>query len=141
MALLRDDGRWGDRRITVSTPAAPTVRVLLLLTEISNAKLIHETKIQSQMRMCAPSYLNFHGQHPQADTHEVCLMDEELSYVPNFIGGAIPCKDSGSREEYCMTMLTLFKPWRFGKDLRDGEDTNEAMSLTDTPSLTDKKKL
>ncbi|TFK77673.1 hypothetical protein K466DRAFT_446620, partial [Polyporus arcularius HHB13444] len=26
-------------------------------------------------------------------------------------------------EEYCMTMLTLFKPWRSGRDLRLDENT------------------
>ncbi|KAI0739232.1 hypothetical protein C8Q80DRAFT_1065440, partial [Daedaleopsis nitida] len=43
---------------------------------------------------------------------------------PHFIGGAIPRKDAGSREEYCMTMLTLFKPWRSDKDLRLNRETS-----------------
>ena len=111
----------------------------LLLTAKSNAKLIHETKVQTQMRTRAPSYLNFHGKHPQAGTHEVCLVEEELSYVPNFIGGAIPRKDSGSREEYCMTMLTLFKPWRSGKDLRDCEDMQWS-DVFDQYSFSDRQK-
>jgi hypothetical protein len=30
--------------------------------------------------------------------------------------------DQGDREYYCMTMLTLFKPWRSGKDLKTEMD-------------------
>ena len=44
--------------------------------------------------------------------------------MPNFVGGPIPRRDGGgSREEYCLTMLTLFKPWRSGNDLRPNKDT------------------
>ena len=50
------------------------------------------------------------------------LVSEEEGLVPNFIGGSLPRKDSGSREHYCMTMLTLFKLWRTGKDLRSSLD-------------------
>jgi hypothetical protein len=39
--------------------------------------------------------------------------------VPNFAGGSLPRCDHGDREYYCATMLTLFKPWRSGKDLKD----------------------
>jgi len=39
-------------------------------------------------------------------------------WVPNFIGGALPRSDRGDREYYCSTMLTFFKPWRTGKDLK-----------------------
>ena len=66
--------------------------------------------------------MNFHPNHPQSHTHEITLLKEEEAFVPNFVGGSLPRKDAGSREEYCMTMLTLFKPWRSGKDLRPGED-------------------
>ncbi|OJT15226.1 hypothetical protein TRAPUB_8204, partial [Trametes pubescens] len=44
------------------------------------------------------------------------------AYVPNFIGGSLPRRDAGNREQYCMTMLTLFKPWRTGQDLRPSQD-------------------
>ena len=39
--------------------------------------------------------------------------------IPNFVGGSLPRRDRGDREYYCATMLTLFKPWRTGKDLKD----------------------
>ncbi|KAI0747733.1 hypothetical protein C8Q80DRAFT_1103277 [Daedaleopsis nitida] len=54
--------------------------------------------IEHQPKANTPSYFNFSAKHPQARTHEVCLLDEKESYVPNFIGGAIPRKDARSRE-------------------------------------------
>ena len=39
--------------------------------------------------------------------------------VPNFIGANLPRCDQGDREYYCCTMLTLFKPWRRGFDLKN----------------------
>lgn len=80
--------------------------------------------MEHQTKTNTPSYFNFAAKHPQARTHEVCLLDEKESFVLNFIGAAIPRKDAGSREEYCMTMLMLFKPWRSGKDLRSNGETS-----------------
>ena len=45
--------------------------------------------------------------------------------VPNFIGGTLPRRDQGDREYYCSTMLTLFKPWRTGYDLKSADETWE----------------
>ena len=95
----------------------------LLLTEKSNQKLARELDTNLSKPSKLPSYFTFHAKHPQARTHEVCLEDEQYSYVPNFVGGPLPRKDQGSREEYCMTMLTLFKPWRTGLDLRHNLQT------------------
>jgi len=39
----------------------------------------------------------------------------------NFIGGPLPRCDQGDFEYYCRTMLTLFKPWRRGQDLKDAQ--------------------
>ena len=88
----------------------------LLITNKSSKKLEKEMKDKS-----ARQYM-FTPDHPQHGTHEVRLVPEEEGFVPNFIGGSLPRKDSGSREYYCMTMLTLFKPWRSGKDLRSSTD-------------------
>jgi Helitron helicase-like domain at N-terminus/PIF1-like helicase len=55
--------------------------------------------------------------HPQFKTHHVYCIDKD-NVVPNFLGGSLPRRDQGDREYYCLTMLTLFKPWRFGKDLK-----------------------
>ncbi|KAJ7089425.1 hypothetical protein C8R44DRAFT_560449, partial [Mycena epipterygia] len=45
--------------------------------------------------------------------------------IPNFIGGALPRSDKGDRSFYCLTMMTLFKPWRSPTDLKDSESTWE----------------
>ncbi|KAH8084929.1 hypothetical protein BXZ70DRAFT_900372 [Cristinia sonorae] len=61
----------------------------------------------------------FSPEHPQCETHVVRLLAGKDSYVPNFIGGSLPRKDSGNREDYCATMLMFFKPWRNGKELKE----------------------
>jgi hypothetical protein len=69
----------------------------------------------------------FLSEHPQYRTHKVTIADEEHALVPNFVGGGLPCCDQGDREYYCSTMLTLFKPWRCGKDLKlENESWDEA---------------
>ena len=89
----------------------------MLITNESNKQLKQETTTQR-----SSTYHMFTPAHPQCETHHVKLVSEEEGLVPNFIGGSLPRKDSGSREHYCMTMLTLFKPWRTGKDLRSSLD-------------------
>ncbi|KAJ6628105.1 hypothetical protein B0H10DRAFT_1685813, partial [Mycena sp. CBHHK59/15] len=61
----------------------------------------------------------FAPSHPQYRTHYVCIYPENLtSVVPNFVGGSLPRRDAADREYYSCTMLTLFKPWRSGTDLK-----------------------
>ncbi|KAJ7198205.1 hypothetical protein C8J57DRAFT_997029, partial [Mycena rebaudengoi] len=43
--------------------------------------------------------------------------------VPNFVGGGLPRADQGDRDYYCCTMMTLFKPWRQGSDLKGKLDS------------------
>ncbi|KAJ6623682.1 hypothetical protein B0H10DRAFT_1786022 [Mycena sp. CBHHK59/15] len=55
-------------------------------------------------------------------THAVhCDFQKLDKIIPNFMGGAIPRADKGDREYYCMTILTLFKPWRTPADLNDND--------------------
>src|SRR5438046_133573 len=56
--------------------------------------------------------------HPLHETHGVEFDPRKHDVVPNFVGGSLPRRDFGDREYYCQTMLTIFKPWRSGKDLR-----------------------
>jgi hypothetical protein len=56
--------------------------------------------------------------HPLHDTHMILFKPRKKHVVPNFIGGSLPRHDHGDREYYCATMLTLFKPWRTGMDLK-----------------------
>lgn len=65
--------------------------------------------------------------HPLYKTHQVSIKSRIL--IPNFAGGSLPRCDRGDREYYCTTMLTLFKPWRDGKDLkRDNQSWDEAFT-------------
>ncbi|KAJ7321529.1 hypothetical protein DFH08DRAFT_647070, partial [Mycena albidolilacea] len=61
----------------------------------------------------------FHQDQPLWETHYIrCARRNLDTVVPNFVGGALPRMDQGDREYYCCTMLTLFKPWRNGLDLK-----------------------
>ncbi|KAF8577595.1 hypothetical protein K439DRAFT_1649053 [Ramaria rubella] len=61
--------------------------------------------------------------HPQRDSHRIVFLPDNKALVPNFVGGAIPRSDKGDHEYYCATMLTLFKPWRTGFDLKKHSQT------------------
>ncbi|EPS93728.1 hypothetical protein FOMPIDRAFT_1094484, partial [Fomitopsis schrenkii] len=61
--------------------------------------------------------------HPQHETHVAFMQPQHASYVPNFVGGALPRRDKGNREEYCLVMLMLFKPWRSGASLKCADQT------------------
>ena len=61
--------------------------------------------------------------HPQSRTHQAHLKKEDPFIVPNFLPNTLPRVDRGDREYYCCTMLTLFKPWRSGKDLKAKMET------------------
>ncbi|TFK50562.1 hypothetical protein OE88DRAFT_1631450, partial [Heliocybe sulcata] len=67
--------------------------------------------------------LTFLPGHPQHGSHYVTLTQESSALVPNFIGGSLPRRDTGNREFYCVTMLTLFKPWKTGLDLKSEDDS------------------
>jgi hypothetical protein len=65
----------------------------------------------------------FLSPHAQAQTHAVKMLPEHKSFVPNFVGGTLPRRNKGNREEYCMMMLSLFRPWRVGLDLKVNDKT------------------
>lgn len=65
------------------------------------------------------SWLDFQDGHPLHGSHVVQCDKSKLDImVPNFVGGSLPRCDQGDREYYCCTMLTMFKPWRSGLDLK-----------------------
>jgi hypothetical protein len=66
---------------------------------------------------------SFQPHHPQHNTHKAHMRKEDPSIVPNFLPNTLPRSDRGDREYYCCTMLTLFKPWRSGKDLKSSEES------------------
>lgn len=71
----------------------------------------------------ASSIGRFIGKHPDKNTHTVSMVHDNNTRVPMFLGGPLPRHDRGDREDYCMTMLTLFKPWRTGLDLKSAESS------------------
>ena len=54
----------------------------------------------------------------QAETHAVQMSEDHNSIIPNFVGGSLPHCDQGDHEYYFCTMLTLFRPWCTGKELK-----------------------
>ncbi|KAF5331416.1 hypothetical protein D9611_011867 [Ephemerocybe angulata] len=78
-------------------------------------------------------------EHPQYATHAVALdPGRRQKYVPHFIGPPIPRRDAGDREYYCCAMLTLFRPWRTGIDMKSADVTWEA--AFDAYSFTERQK-
>ncbi|KZP15575.1 hypothetical protein FIBSPDRAFT_912483 [Athelia psychrophila] len=79
----------------------------------------HENVATAHVRSTVPqSQGQFIKEHPDKKSHTVKMLEDDGSRVPMFLGGALPRHDHGDREDYCMTMLTLFKPWRTGLDLK-----------------------
>jgi hypothetical protein len=75
----------------------------------SDTEMIVDQDVDAQM---------FLKDHPLYQTHIIHFDKRKKYIVPNFVGGSLPRRDQGDREYYCATMLTLFKPWRSGKDLK-----------------------
>ncbi|TFY56576.1 hypothetical protein EVG20_g8875, partial [Dentipellis fragilis] len=71
----------------------------------------YPTKKQKQQH---PQFLS---EHPHHNTHTIRIHLQGKAKVPCFIG-VLPRPDKGNYEDYCMTMLTLFKPWRTGHNLK-----------------------
>lgn len=68
------------------------------------------------------TYRCFTKEHPLYKTHDIKYDPGNIhNIIPNFVGGALPRSDQGDREYYCMTMLTIFKPWRSASDLKSAE--------------------
>ena len=76
------------------------------------------TEIDEIPKAKAQNIFHFTTKHPLHDSHASHLISNYEKRVPNFIGANLPRCDQGDREYYCCTMLTLFKPWRRGHDLK-----------------------
>lgn len=74
--------------------------------------------------------LKFLIDHPFYKTHVCTYSNANDKKVINFIGSPLPRIDEGDKEFYCCTMLTFFKPWRTGHDLKTAHQSwNECFSL------------
>ncbi|KAF8240920.1 hypothetical protein L208DRAFT_1128075, partial [Tricholoma matsutake] len=62
--------------------------------------------------------LRFQDGHPLADSHGMWCWSLEIAHVLEFLGSMLPRFNHSDREYYCCTMLTLFKPWWSGIDLK-----------------------
>src|SRR6267154_6312720 len=82
-----------------------------------------EKSVMSWQNMSQKKDKSFQPGHPQCNTHNAHMKKEDPSVIPNFLPNALPRSDRGDREYYCCTMLTLFKPWRNGKDLKENDDS------------------
>ncbi|TFK66990.1 hypothetical protein BDN72DRAFT_771306, partial [Pluteus cervinus] len=60
--------------------------------------------------------------HPLCASQKI-KMHLSSKTIPDFIGPSLPRSCSGDREYYCLTMLTLFKPWRSGSHLKEPLET------------------
>lgn len=67
-------------------------------------------------------HYKFLSEHPQSSTYTVKIKSEDKGLIPNFVS-PVPRSDSGDREYYCASMMTLFKPWRNAEDLKSKENT------------------
>ena len=91
--------------------------------DIDGSKSDDEIDVNSNNEKDDLTFYSFLKDHPLHHTYHVALLDDMQEWVPNFIGGAIPRSDCGDREYYCLTMLTFFKPWRTGKDLKSEDQS------------------
>jgi hypothetical protein len=66
----------------------------------------------------------FQSGHPQMQTHILHLRQDPNVVVPVILGRRIPRPEIGDEEyeEWCRTMLALFKPWRSKEDLKHANE-------------------
>lgn len=81
-------------------------------------------KVYSKHKRKDPTYFEFLSGHSQQKTHKVkCITSRSEKNILNFIGGPLPRREYGDFEYYCCTMLTFFKPWRKGIDLKKSDQS------------------
>ncbi|KAI0337783.1 hypothetical protein BDW22DRAFT_1301228, partial [Trametopsis cervina] len=91
----------------------------------------NEDDVAEQNIRPGTQYYKFQPEHPLSTTHGVFFVKNPV--LLNFVGGTLPRRDRGDREEYCRVMLTLFAPvgWRSGLDLKpDGRTWCEVFDGT-----------
>ncbi|PPQ75527.1 hypothetical protein CVT24_013233 [Panaeolus cyanescens] len=65
----------------------------------------------------------FTTEHAQYSSHGMRFIKNNEQRVVNFVG-SLPRSDKGDIEYYSSAMLSFFKPWRTGRDLRTPNDTS-----------------
>ncbi|TRM55220.1 hypothetical protein BD626DRAFT_419802 [Schizophyllum amplum] len=77
--------------------------------------------------------------HALASTHFIKEVKDDPSLVLNYMR-TLPRSDGVDLERYYMTMLTLFKPWRTGEELK-GKDETWQIAFRNHPFTEDEKLL
>ncbi|TFY65658.1 hypothetical protein EVG20_g5440 [Dentipellis fragilis] len=90
-------------------------------SESDYAEVDHGGPTKTDKTQSLPKFLS---DHPHHDTHSVRMIPDLKAKIPSFIG-VLPRPDKGNYDDYCLTMLALFKPWRSGKDLKRQEESWE----------------
>ncbi|KAF8222553.1 hypothetical protein L208DRAFT_1322163 [Tricholoma matsutake] len=101
------------------TPKKPTADIPIETT-FNNETLDNEEVTQENNSLS--TLLSFLPEHPLEASHGIHWLSDEQKKVPNFIGSNLLRSDSEDRGYYCSTMLTLFKLWRTGLDLKNYEE-------------------
>ncbi|EPQ51297.1 hypothetical protein GLOTRDRAFT_96476 [Gloeophyllum trabeum ATCC 11539] len=97
---------------------------------VPQEEVMDQIDINKRNKKTKPQDLTFIAGHPQHKKHYITLVKEGFGLVPNFISGSLPRRDEGNREYYCATMMTLFKPWRTGQDLKSlGQSWDDAFHV------------
>ncbi|KAJ3557014.1 hypothetical protein NM688_g1702 [Phlebia brevispora] len=68
-------------------------------------------------------YFDFSPGHLKFGSHVVCVLPAKQWRVVNFVGPPLPRRNGTDNEAYCKTMLTFFRPWCSGLDLKSSDET------------------
>ncbi|KAF8812808.1 hypothetical protein BYT27DRAFT_7045790, partial [Phlegmacium glaucopus] len=91
------------------------------ISNLTFESYIDESPDSEEPRSSSNNIFKFTQNHPLQDSHASHFVANYKRHIPNFIGATLPRCDQGDRNYYCSTMLTLFKPWRKGHDLKCNE--------------------
>ena len=84
--------------------------------ETSDSEGESDNDVQNLSNKSAHAFYRFDTTHPQYNSH--MMKKRKIAVIPNFVGATIPRDTDATHEYYCLTMLTLFYPWRTGLDLK-----------------------
>ena len=90
-------------------------------SDFSLESFMDESPDNQMPRPSSKKIFKFKQSHPLYDSHASHFIVDYKRRIPNFIGATLPRCDQGDRNYYCSTMLTLFKPWRKGHDLKSND--------------------
>ncbi|KAF6745772.1 hypothetical protein DFP72DRAFT_780197, partial [Ephemerocybe angulata] len=123
--ISRSNGRYMAKSNTDDYRYRPAQMEHISLYEWVQCSMKHPLRASHNPRQDL-RWVRFLEDHPQFESQAVALdPDRRTRFVPHFIGPSLPRRDAGDKEEYCCAMLTLFKPWRTGIDLKSADFTWE----------------